>query len=133
MRTKSLEQKMLHYFRTAGCADSEFKEDLPSFVRFAHRFGLDMQTLREEREKNASFAHACKECEEILADRIVDGALHKRLDASFAKFLLTARFGYSEKKEEAGTEEFELEIALKEPAYLSNAAQTAEAAGDPKT
>ena len=112
----TLEQQMLHYFRTAGCADSEYKELLPSFVRFAHYHGLSMQTLRAERENNASFAEAYSECEEILIDRIIEGALHKRLDASFAKFLLSERFGIRAEPEEKESEDFRLEVVLKEPA-----------------
>lgn len=116
MKTKELKEKMLHYFRTAGCAESEYKEELPSFVRFAHRIGTDMQTLRAKREKNKSFALAWSECEEILADRITDGALHKRFDASFSKFLLAARFGYTDKKEDADNDKYGISITLKEPA-----------------
>ena len=103
---------MLHYFRTAG---TDGTEDLPSFVRFAHRVGADMHTLRALYEKSPSFARVYEECKEILADRIIDGALHKKYDASFAKFLLTARFDLNEKKSEAEDGSFDLEITLKEP------------------
>ena len=116
MKSKELKEQMLHYFRTAGCADSEYKEDLPSFVRFAHRMGTDMQTLRAKRLKSKSLARAWSECEEILADRITDGALHKRFDASFAKFLLAARFGISDKKDDADDDAYGVSITLKEPA-----------------
>lgn len=125
-----LEQKMLHYFRTAGSAESEYKEDIPSFVRFAHLCGMDMQSLREACDESESLSRTYRECEEILADRIVDGALHKRLDASFAKFLLTARFGYSEKKEDDDGE-FELEILLKEPPSPFDAAKQGAAEAPP--
>ena len=106
---------MLHYFRTAGSAESEYKETLPSFVRFAHRMGTDMQTLRAKREKSKAFARVWSECEDILADRIIEGALCKRFDASFSKFLLAARFGYTDKKEDEGTESYEIAVSLKEP------------------
>jgi|GEM_PF-5874657 len=115
MRRKELEEKMLDYFKTAGTADSQYTEDLPSFVRFAHREGIGMGRLRALCEKHPSFARVYGECEEILADRIIDGALHKRLDGSFSKFLLTARFGISEKKGEAEEGAFDLEIVLREP------------------
>ena len=115
MKTKALINEMLHYFRTAGSAQSESKEDLPSFVRFAHRIGTDMQTLRAKRMKDKRLSLAWSECEEILADRIADGALHRRFDASFAKFLLTARFGYTDKKEDTGEEAYGISITLKEP------------------
>lgn len=116
MTDKELKKKMLHYFRTAGSAESEYKEDLPSFVRFAHRIGTDMQTLRAKRMKSKSFLRVFSECEEILADRIIEGALHKRFDASFAKFLLSARFGITDKKEDAGEDAYGISITLKEPA-----------------
>ncbi len=115
MRKTELKKRMLHYFRTAGTADSGFTEDLPSFVRFAHREGIEMRALRTLCEKDRAFARVYEECEEILTDRIIDGALHKRLDASFSKFLLAARFGLSEKKAETEDGTFDLEIVLKEP------------------
>ena len=67
-----------------------------------------------------------EECEEILADRILEGALCKQFDASFAKFLLAARFGYSDKKEEKANEEFSLEILLKEPSFEQKEGETTE-------
>ena len=113
MRTKELAKRMLHYFRTAGCEGSEYKEDLPSFVRFASAVGMTGATLRGLCKKSAAFARIYAECEEILADRITDGALHRRLDGSFAKFLLLSRFGFDEVREEK--DPFAVEILLKEP------------------
>ena len=114
MTTEKLGEKMLHYFKTAGCEGSEYKEDLPSFVRFAHTLGTTVGALRRFKEQNADFRAVWEECEEILSDRIMDGALHRRLDGSFAKFLLTARFGFAEKLE-TENEPFAVEILLKEP------------------
>ena len=108
MTPKALGEKMLLYFRTAGCEGSEYREDVPSFVRFAHALGTTVGEMRRFKEQNADFRAAWEECEEILCDRIVDGALHRRLDGSFAKFLLT-------EKEEAEVEPFGVEILLKEP------------------
>ena len=73
-----------------------------------------MGALRRFKEQNTDFRAVWEECEEILCDRITDGALHRRLDGSFAKFLLTARFGFAEKAEE-DTEPFGVEILLTEP------------------
>lgn len=115
MQTKELKEEMLRYFCTAGTAESIYSEDLPSFVRFAHRAGIDMHTLRGLREKDPSFARVYEECEEILKDRIIDGALHKKFDASFAKFLLAACFGLCEKKNETEDGTFDLAITLREP------------------
>ena len=114
MTPEALGKRMLHSFKTAGCEESEYKEDLPSFVRFAHTLGTTVGALRTFKEQNADFRAVWEECEEILCDRITDGALHRRLDGSFAKFLLTARFGFTEKREEEG-EPFGIEILLKEP------------------
>lgn len=112
MDEQALGKEMLQYFRSSG-ADGQ--EEFPSFVRFACRAGTDMQTLRAYREKNGVFAAAWRECEEILADRITDGALRKKLDASFAKFLLSARFGYTDKEEEKGMDGMEIIVTVKEP------------------
>lgn len=114
MTPESLSEKMLHYFRTAGYEESEYKEPLPSFVRFASHVGTTVGALRRFKEQNTVFGAAWEECEEILADRIVEGALHRRLDGSFSKFLLTSRFGFAEKAE-ASEEPFGIEILLREP------------------
>ena len=114
MTPATLGEKMLHYFKTAGCEGSEYKEDLPSFVRFAHTLGTTVGALRRFKEQNADFRAVWEECEEILCDRIIDGALHRRFDGSFAKFFLTARFGFAENAE-GEDEPFGVEILLKEP------------------
>lgn len=114
MTPEALGEKMLHYFRTAGTAGSEHGEALPSFVRFAQALGTTVGALRRFKEQNAGFAEVWEECEEILCDRITEGALHRRLDGSFAKFLLTSRFGLAEKAEKED-EPFSVEILLKEP------------------
>ena len=85
---KQLGNRMLHYFRSE-CKGADGKEILPSFVRFAAMEETSIHQLRELREKNAAFAKIAEECEEILCDRIAEGALYKRLDGSFAKFLLS--------------------------------------------
>lgn len=109
---KQLGNRMLHYFRSE-CKGADGKEVLPSFVRFAAIEETSMHQLRELREKNAGFAKIAEECEEILCDRIVEGALHKRLDGSFAKFLLSEKYGYTEGKEKE--EGFGVRISLSEP------------------
>lgn len=114
MTLTALGERMLNYFKTAGCEGSEYKEDIPSFVRFAHALGTTVGALRRFKEQNADFRAVWEECEEILCDRITDGALHRRLDPSFAKFLLTARFGFTEKST-ADDEPFSVEILLQEP------------------
>ena len=108
---KQLGNRMLHYFRSES---ADGKDVLPSFVRFAAMEKTSMHQLRELRKKNKRFALIAEECEEILCDRIADGALHRRLDGSFAKFLLSERYGYTAAKE--GEEEsFGVKISLSEP------------------
>ena len=108
--TKLLGERMLRYFRGEDERDGA---TLPSFVRFAAKEGIGMHGLRRLCETNKAFARIYEECEEILCDKIADGALHKRLDGSFAKFLLSERYGYTEKGEEE--ESYGVTISLSEP------------------
>ena len=50
-----LAKKMVRYFETAGCEGSEYKEALPSFVRFAHRENLTVKALLCLREREEVF------------------------------------------------------------------------------
>ena len=107
---KLLGQRMLHYFRAE---DPKEESGLPSFVRFAAKERMSMHELRRLCEKNKSFARIYDECEEILCDKIADGALHKRFDGSFAKFLLSERYRYVKGKDEE--ESYGVKISLSEP------------------
>ena len=105
---------MLRYFRSSNEEDSRGSEGLPSFTAFAHSLGTTVGALRRFKEQNAEFRAVWEECEELLCDRIIDGALHRRLDGSFAKFILTARYGLAD-RETKEEEPFAVEILLKEP------------------
>ena len=108
---QQLSSRMLRYF-LSDCTGTG--SDIPSFVRFAATEKIGMHKLRELRETNKAFALVWEECREILCDRVADGALHRRLDGSFAKFLLSERYGYTAAKE--GEEEsFGVKISLSEP------------------
>ncbi len=111
MSNREFAERMLQYFRTAGTADNACKEELPSFVRFVHRMGTDMQGLQTRRAQSRAVAHAYEECRAILRDRVIDGALHRRYDASFAKFLLTDLLG----QEAAEENTFSVDIVVREP------------------
>lgn len=112
-RIKKVAERMLDYFRTAGKPGSEFEaEDIPSFVRFAGREGIFTEQLWQWQEENRSFKQAYRECERILADRIADHALHKKLDASVARMLLAASLGQGAEEEKPT---FQLKITLCEP------------------
>ena len=60
---------------------------VPSFTKFARAMGItteDVERFREHKE----FDKAYRECTEIRRDYLIDNALSKRFDSSFAKFLL---------------------------------------------
>ena len=111
MSNREFAERMLQYFRTAGTAESAYKEELPSFVRFVHHVGTDMQGLQTRQAQSRAVAHAYEECRAILCDRIIDGALHKRYDASFAKYLLTELLIESAAEENS----FAVDIVVREP------------------
>ena len=79
---KDLARKMYLYF-----IEGEDGGALPSFSKFARRIGVTLDELKSYRVKR-KFDAAYKECEAIRRDAIIDGALARRLDSSFAKFLL---------------------------------------------
>lgn len=114
MTPEALGERMLHYFRTQNGDGGKGTEELPSFTAFAHSLGTTAGALRRFKEQNADFRAVWEECEELLCERIIDGALHRRLDGSFAKFILTARYGLADRSHEEEAP-FAVEILLKEP------------------
>lgn len=61
---------------------------LPSFDKFARSIGTTAEVLRDMR-KHSEFDRAWRECIEIRRDYLIDAALTRRFDPSFAKFLIT--------------------------------------------
>ena len=59
----------------------------PSFEKFARSIGTTLSVLLSFR-KRAKFDAAYRECCEIRRDYLIDGALAKRFDSSFTKYLL---------------------------------------------
>jgi hypothetical protein len=78
-----LPRKMYLYF-----IEGDWGGALPSFSKFARLIGVTLEELTSYRSRK-KFDSAYRECEAIRRDAIVDGALSKRLDSSFAKFLLS--------------------------------------------
>ena len=78
-----LAKRMYLYF-------AEYSEPfgLPSFEKFARSIGVTLEELSSYRKKE-KFDRAWRECNEIRRDYLIDMALSKRFDSSFAKFLLT--------------------------------------------
>ena len=61
---------------------------LPSFAKFARSAGLTAADVERFRQ-HPRFEAAYRECQEIRRDYLIDRALDKRFDSSFAKFLIT--------------------------------------------
>lgn len=77
----------------------------PSFSKFARDTGLTLERL-ESFKNNKEFDRIYRECKEIRKDIIIDKALSKRADASFAKFLL------SEEGDGGGEDSIDLTITV---------------------
>lgn len=84
--TKELSQKMYGFF------NNYTGDGAPSFSKFARESGLTLERL-ESFKSDAEFEKIYRECKEIRKDIIIDRALCKRADASFAKFLLSEEGG----------------------------------------
>lgn len=80
-----LPRKMYSYF--LGYSEP----GLPSFSKFARSIGVTLEELAAFRGRK-KFDAAWRECIEIKRDYLIDTALSKRADASFAKFLYSLEF-----------------------------------------
>ena len=87
---------------------------LPSFAKFAVSIGALSSDLNIWREKHEDFSLAYDECVTRLCDMLADGALIKRFDPSFVKFLLSSKYGFSEEKAEESNTPFEVKITVLE-------------------
>ena len=74
-------------------------ERVPSYAAFARRIGVTTRTIENWRKKYERFDDACKECDDMLRETICGDALTFKMHASFAKFLLSSRYGMREKVE----------------------------------
>ena len=80
---KDLAKKMYLYF-----ANYSEPSGVPSFGKFARSIGATLEELSSLR-RIKRFNLAWRECSEIRRDYLIDLALTKRFDPSFAKFLLS--------------------------------------------
>lgn len=103
-------KKMLDFF-----AYGEGK-GLPSFEKFAFSIGALRADLEKWRKESPAFSSCYDECVFRLCDMLTDGALIKRYDPSFVKFLLSSRYGFSESEEKEETKPFEVKITVLEEA-----------------
>ena len=67
----------------------EYGGTLPSFVKFAQSIGVTTATLLRWRERYPAFREAYEECRARLTDRLVDGVLARKYDASFVRAILS--------------------------------------------
>ena len=104
---KEYSKRMLNFF-TYGDGKA-----LPSFPKFAFSIGARSADLEKWKQENEDFAAAYDECVARLCDMLTDGALAKRFDCSFVKFLLSSKYGFSEKSGETEDDTpFEVKITV---------------------
>lgn len=72
---------------------------IPSYVGFAKTIGVTTRTLENWRKQYKNFGEACDECDALLQATIIGEGLSFRMHASFAKFILSSRYGMREKVE----------------------------------
>ena len=80
--SKALPGMMYSFFRSYDGIGA------PSFIKFAQSIGVSLETLASFRRWER-FDAAWRECSEIRRDYLTDGALMKKFDSSFTKFILT--------------------------------------------
>ena len=83
--------------------DGETVIGIPSFVSFAKKIGVGVRRIEQWKESYPEFGEAYGECLERQKQLLIDGALCKKIDSTFAKYYLTAIFGLGEEKEEVSS------------------------------
>lgn len=79
-----------------------FLVEIPSFTGFSKKIGVCITSIKNWRKKHPAFDEACSECEEMLKESIVNDSLLFKMNGSFAKYILAARYGIIEKIEYQG-------------------------------
>ena len=104
---KEYSKRMLEFFTYVD------GKALPSFPKFAFSIGARTADLEKWKHENKDFAIAYDECVARLCDMLTDGALVKRFDSSFVKFLLSSKYGFSESDDEVKDDKpFEVKITV---------------------
>ena len=91
-------------------ANSADSGNIPSFEKFARSIGATLEDI-ENMRSHKKFDMAYREAGEIRRDYLIDGALTRRYDPSFTKFLLSYEFGMDEKAKEK--DDTGIEVTLK--------------------
>ena len=100
------ERQMLTYFETAQAPE------YPTFSEFAVRLGTVPEDIERWKERHPAFRAAYDACRARQEALLVSGALAKKYDPTFAKFLLTTKFGYGEETDTGG--EFSVNIRVED-------------------
>jgi hypothetical protein len=82
----------------------EVANDFPTFQRFAHEIGVDVDTLHEwkkdeNREKYPNFSESYKKAKEIQEDFWVANGMNNNHSTAFAIFWAKNNLGYKDKTE----------------------------------
>ena len=73
-------------------------DEVPTTDKWQTLCGYTDRDIAEFRCKHRKFADAYDFCRKITYGILIDGALHKRFDASLVRFLLNTTYGFSEKE-----------------------------------
>lgn len=79
---------------------------------FATRQGYTSATLQYLKKKSAFFLEAYEYARESIEHNIVDAALYRKVEANFAKFLLSNKHGWTEKQEVKGDKQSPLALVF---------------------
>ena len=82
----TLPSRLYHFFVTY-----QETNGAPSICKFARSIGATTEEVERFR-RHKRFDEAYRECGEIRRDYLIDGALAKRLDSSFTKYLIELEF-----------------------------------------
>ena len=97
--------KRLYSFFVTYHETNAFGGVLPSLSKFARHIGVTMADIERFR-RHSAFDRAVCECERIRRDMLTDMALMRKVDPSFAKFLL------SESSEGEAAEELKVTVTV---------------------
>ncbi len=104
--TKDLPHRIYTYFIGFGGIGA------PSISKFAREVGLTVADIERFRGAHSEFERACRECNEIRRDYLIDNALAKKNDSSLTKFLLASEFGMGEDAEVGKGERLEVTVEV---------------------
>lgn len=76
--------------------DIKVAKEFPTFVDFAHKLGVDRDTLKEWRKVHPKFSAAYRKCEDFQDACIMQNALHNRYNPAFSMFFLKCNRGWND-------------------------------------